>query len=89
VNRILHLGTEGRRAFRRIADFHALHRLHRHDGLRQSAVEPRVPGNVRSQSRRHATRHHFENAADGVAGFIRLIDHRLHALLGLAVDAAQ
>ena len=31
---------------------------------------------------RHAVRHHFENAADGVAGAIGVIDHGLHALLG-------
>ena len=34
-------------------------------------------------------RHHFEHSAHRVAGAIRLIHHRLHALLRLSVDAIQ
>ena len=41
----------------------------------QVMCEPRPGG--------HAVRHHFEDAAHGVAGAIGLVHHRLHALLRL------
>ena len=44
---------------------------------------------MRTQARRHAVRHHFEDAAHRVAGAIGVVDHLFHAPLGFGVHAAQ
>ena len=72
VDRVLHLRAERCRALCGEPDLHALHGLHRNDRLRQSAVQPRIPRDVRAEARRHAVRDHFEDAADGIAGAVRL-----------------
>ena len=70
-------------------DLDALNGLNRNDGLRQLSVQPRVPGDVRPKPRRNSMRDHLKNAADSVAGAIRLIHHGFHALFGFRVDAVQ
>ena len=89
MNRVLHFGAERGRSFGGEPDFHTLHGLHGNDRLRESPVEARVPGNVRSEPRGHAARDHFEDAAHGVARFIGVIDHRFHFLFGFGIHAIQ
>ena len=89
MDRVLHLRAEARRALRRESDLHALHRLHGDDRLRQAAVQPRIPGDVRAQADRHAARHHFEDAAHRVAGAVGLVHHFFHARFRRRIHAAE
>ena len=82
-------GTEAGGVLCRESHLHAFHGLNGNDGLRQAAVQARVPGGVRSQAGGHAVRDHFEDAAHGVAGAIGLVHHFLHALFGFGIHAAQ
>src|ERR1700727_1479357 len=87
--RILHSRSVGVRALLRFADFDTLHRLNGNDGLREAAIEPGVPGDVRTDAGRQAMRHDFENAADCVARTIGVIDGFFHAGFGFGVDATE
>ena len=89
MDSVLHLGPEAGRALRGEADFDSLHGLHGNDGLRQAAIQTRIPRHMRSQPHGDAARHHLENAADGIAGAVRLVDHCFHADLGFRVHAAE
>ena len=89
MNRVLHFRTETLRALLRPADFHAFDGLHGDDGLREFAIETRIPGDVGAEPRRQTVRHYFKDAADRVAGSISFIDDRFHFLFGVRIDAAE
>ena len=63
--------------------------MHGNDSLRQTAVQARVPCDVRTESRRDAVRDNLKHAAYGVASAIGVVDYFLHPGFSLGVDAAE
>ena len=63
-----------------VADLDALDGLDAHQRGREPGVEPPVPVHVRAEADRHAVRQHLDDAAEGVAVLVGLVDLRDHRL---------
>src|SRR5438874_32580 len=86
---VLNFAPETGRALGGESHFDTFDRLHRDDGLREAAVEPGVPGDVRSESDRQPVRDDFEDAANSVAGTVHLVDHLFHTDFDGGIDTAE
>ncbi len=85
----MHLGAEDSSSRDTPANLHCFHRLQRHHGSGQKAIQSLIPVGIGSQTWRHAVRYDFKDSAYGIAGPQHLIHHCLHPLLGSTVDAIQ
>ena len=72
-----------------VADLDALDRLDAHQRAGQPRVEPAVPVHVRAEARRQAVHDHLDDAAEGVAVLVGLVDLGDHRLAGVGVEAAH
>src|SRR5690606_18165462 len=72
-----------------VADLAGLNGRHAHHRLRQATVELAVPLRVRAQAHRHVPEPRLDDAAEGVALLLGLVDARHDPLLGLAVERPQ
>ena len=72
-----------------VADAHALHRLDRHDRLRQPPVQALLPGHVRADAGHQPEGDRLVDAAQRLVGLPRGVDLRHHRLGGLWVQAAH
>ena len=72
-----------------VADLDALDRLDAHQRAGQPRVEPAVPVHVRAEARRQAVHDHLDDAAEGVAVLVRLVDPLDHRLARVGVEAAH
>ena len=72
-----------------VADLHPLDRLDAHQRGREPGVEPSVPVHVGAEPRRQAVHDHLDDAAEGVAVLVGLVDLGHHRLRGVGVEAAD
>src|SRR5260370_18765142 len=63
--------------------------MNRHDRLRQTTIELRIPGSVGTETGYNAARNDFKDAAQCVAFAFRLVNEIDHALLDFRVRATQ
>ncbi len=72
-----------------VADLDALDGLDAHEGGGEAGVEPAVPVDVRAEADRDAVGEDLDDAAEGVAVLVGLVDLRDHRLAGVCVEAAH
>lgn len=72
-----------------VADLDALDGLDAHERAGEAGVEPAVPVHVRAEPDGHAVRQHLDDAAEGVAVLVGLVDLGDHRLARVGVEAAH
>ena len=72
-----------------VADLHAFDRLDRHRRGGEPGVEPAHGRRVRAEPLGNSVDEHFDDAAEGVAVFFRLVDLRDHRGLHCGVEASD
>ena len=72
-----------------VADLDALDRLDAHQRAGEPRVEAAVPVHVRAEARRQAVHDDLDDAAEGVAVLVGLVDRGDHRLAGVGVQAAD
>ena len=81
--------TRGGGQVEAVADLHALDGLDAHEGAGQPGVEAAVPVHVGAQARRQSVDDDLDDAAEGVAVLVGLVDAGDHRGAGLGVEAAH
>src|SRR5207253_9213706 len=71
------------------ANRNRLHGMNRHNRLRQTAIQFRIPGRVGPKTGYDAARNNFEDAAERVAIAFRLVNEIDHALLDFCISAVE
>src|SRR5262249_50638634 len=79
-NFVVGLGAAAVRNADALTDFDRFDGVDTHDGLRQAAVETRIPAGVGTETERNTASNDFEGSADGVAVFLSFLDLTHHPL---------
>ncbi len=85
----MHLGALAPRGLEAEPQLHALHRRDGHQGLRQAAVQLRVPRDVGAEPDGSAQRDHLDHAAQRIARGLGRVDPGDHLALRFRVEAAH